>query len=138
MIRGIILKIEHIAMNVPEASSVAKWYVEHIGLSIIRDVGDANQTIFLADDNERTVLEIYTNPAAEIPDYHAIHPLILHIALSVEDMDSEKQRLLDAGAKLADELLVLPNGDQLLFMRDPYGIALQLAKRSQSLRKNET
>lgn len=131
------MKIEHIALNVPEASSLAKWYVEHLGLSIVRDVGDANQTTFLADDNDRTVLEIYTNPAAEIPDYHAINPLVLHIAFSVEDMEAEKQRLLDAGATIAGDLQILPNGDQLLFLRDPHGIPLQLAKRGQSLRKNE-
>jgi len=131
------LKIEHIAFNVPDASEVAKWYVEHPGLSIIRHVGGVNQIHFLADDQDRTTIEIYTNHDSEIPNYHELDPFILHIAFTVEDMDAEKQRLLDAGATIAGELQNLPNGDQLLFMRDPWGIPLQLAKRSQSLRKSE-
>lgn len=55
------MKIEHVALNVPEASKMAKWYVENLGLKIVRDVGDTNQTTqttFIGDDDDETVIEV--------------------------------------------------------------------------------
>ena len=128
------MKIEHVALNVAEASKIAQWYVAHLGLKIVRDVGDANQTTFLADDNNQTVLELYSNPIADVPDYAATSPYILHIAFSVaDDMDSECERLLAAGATKEGDMQTLPSGDKLLFMRDPWGLTIQLAKRTKSL-----
>jgi catechol 2,3-dioxygenase-like lactoylglutathione lyase family enzyme len=127
------LRIEHVAYNVPEASKMAEWYIEHLGLTIIRALGDEKQTTFLGDDNGRTLVEFYSNHAVEIPDYTAIDPLTLHIAYSVEDMDAERSRLIAAGAKVADEVRTTASGDQLAFLRDPWGFAIQLAKRSKPL-----
>jgi glyoxylase I family protein len=127
------LKIEHIALNVAEAAKMAKWYVAHLGLTIVRDVGDANQTTFLADDSKQAVIELYTNPIAAVPDYAATSPYILHIAFLVDNIETERDRLLAAGATLAGDLLTLPSGDQLLFLRDPWGVAIQLVKRTKPL-----
>ena len=127
------MKIEHVALNVAEASKIAQWYVEHLGLKIVRDVGDANQTTFLADDNNQTLLELYSNPIADVPDYAATSPYILHIAFSVDDIEGERERLLAAGATKEGEIQTLPSGDKLLFMRDPWGLTIQLAKRAKSL-----
>ncbi len=33
---------------------------------------------FLADGSGRVMLEMYNNPAATVPDYNAMHPLVLH------------------------------------------------------------
>jgi catechol 2,3-dioxygenase-like lactoylglutathione lyase family enzyme len=112
---------------------MAEWYVEHLGLTIIRALGDEKQTTFLGDDNGRTLVEFYSNKAVEIPDYTAIDPLTLHIAYSVEDMDAERSRLIAAGARAADEVRTTAGGDQLAFLRDPWGFPIQFAQRSKPL-----
>lgn len=127
------MKIEHVAYNVPEASKMAKWYVEHLGLKIARDLGDVRQTTFLADDKGQTVVELYSNAAVEIPDYSNIEPLNLHVAFSVEDMEVERARLIAAGATAAGEVQTTASGDQLCFLRDPWGFTIQLAKRNKPL-----
>lgn len=112
---------------------MAQWYVEHLGLSIVRDLGDAKQTTFLADDSGQTVIELYSNPQAEIPDYSKIEPLVLHMAFAVDDMEAERSRLVAAGATLADEVRTTAGGDQLAFLRDPWGFTIQLARRNKPL-----
>jgi uncharacterized glyoxalase superfamily protein PhnB len=79
------------------------------------------------------MIEIYSNPAAAVPDYHAMHPLILHIAFMVEDMEGTRSRLIAAGATAEGEISKLDNGDQLAMLRDPWGVAIQLAKRGRPL-----
>jgi catechol 2,3-dioxygenase-like lactoylglutathione lyase family enzyme len=128
-----ILKIEHVAYNVPEASKMAKWYVEHLGLTIVRDVGGPNQITFLADDSGKSLIELYTNKAFDIPDYTTINPYVLHIAFSVVDIEAEIQRLQQAGAKTVGDINTSPSGDKLVFMRDPWGFPIQLAKRSKPM-----
>ncbi|MEO5917188.1 MAG: VOC family protein [Luteolibacter sp.] len=78
------MKIEHIAFNVADPVAIAAWYGQHLGLTIARHIPVPTQTHFLADDDGRTVLEIYGNPACELPDYFAMNPLQLHLAFVSE------------------------------------------------------
>ncbi|MCA1481873.1 VOC family protein, partial [Bradyrhizobium sp. NBAIM08] len=94
------MKFEHFALNVPETRAQAQWYVQHVGFTIARSRDDAPFTHFLADETGRTVVELYTNPKALIPDYAAAHPLCFHIAVVAADAKAERARLEKAGAKL--------------------------------------
>ena len=42
-------------------------------------------------------------------------------------------RLLAAGAKTAGDVTLTPSGDEMTFLRDPWGVALQLVKRATPL-----
>jgi glyoxylase I family protein len=126
------MKIEHIAFNVADPVAVAAWYGEHLGLKIVRHLPSPTQTHFLADDDGRTVIEIYCNPADEIPDYAAMHPLRFHLAFISASPADDSARLLTAGASFVDELK-FPDGSHLIMLRDPWGVALQLCKRADSL-----
>lgn len=123
------MKIEHIAFNAADAVSVAAWYVEHLGLKIVRHTPVSTQTHFLADDAGATVLEIYTNPAGGIPDYAAMHPLQLHLAFISESPAADSERLIAADASWVDEIIP-GDGSHLIMLRDPWGLALQLCKRA--------
>jgi uncharacterized glyoxalase superfamily protein PhnB len=81
------------------------------------------------------MLEIYNNPAAQVPDYAALDPLVIHVAMDVgaEAIEAARDRLLAAGASLYGDLVVTPAGDQLVMLRDPWGMALQLAKRKKAM-----
>jgi len=44
-----------------------------------------------------------------------------------------RERLLAAGARSAGEVVVTPAGDEMTFLRDPWGVALQLERRATPL-----
>jgi glyoxylase I family protein len=122
------MKLEHFALNVIDPVAMAKWYVEHLGLKIVRQVADAPYTHFLADSSGTILLEIYNNPPDQVPSYAAMDPLQLHVAFVSEDPEADKIALLDAGATFVEELL-FDDGSHLAMLRDPWGLAIQLCKR---------
>ena len=126
------MTIEHFALNVAEPVAMAAWYVEHLGFRIVRHVNNATHTHFLADSAGRGVVEIYCNPPDQVPDYAALDPLIVHIALVSENPEADRARLEAAGATFASEVR-LPDGSLLTMLRDPWGLALQLCKRGTPL-----
>ena len=126
------MKFEHLAINVPDAVAVAAWYVEHLGLQGVRKVDQSPFMHFLADATGRTIMELYTNPIASVPDYAAQHPLTLHIAYAVDDAAATRDRLVAAGASVFSDS-ELDDGTHLVMLRDPWGIGLQLCQRSTPL-----
>ena len=130
------MKIEHIAFNVADPVTVAAWYCQHCGLRVVRHVPQPVQTHFLAD-SDSTILEIYCNPSSQVPDYQNMNPLLFHLALTSSDPATDSAKLISAGAIFVDEVR-LPEGSHLVMLRDPWGMALQLCRRTkQLLRTNE-
>jgi glyoxylase I family protein len=128
------MKIEHTGFNVPAPAQMAKWYVANLGMSVARYAGGPAQTYFLADSAGGTMLEIYCNPLASVPDYSAMDPLVLHICFTPEDdIAVMRDRLLAAGATAVGEIVKTGSGDILAMLRDPWGIPIQLAKRAQPM-----
>jgi catechol 2,3-dioxygenase-like lactoylglutathione lyase family enzyme len=127
------MRIEHVAMLVKDPVAVAKWYADHLGLRIVRAGGEPTYTHFLADEGNHVMVEIYYNPNVPVPDYGSMDPLILHLAFAADDMHGQRQRLLAAGAAPAGEVSVTPAGDELAMLRDPWGFAIQLARRRQPM-----
>lgn len=123
------MRFEHFALNVPDAPAQAAWYVRHLGFRVARRLDAPPFTHFLADDGGRVVLELYTNPAAPIPDYARNHPLVFHVAVVAADARAERARLEAAGATLFKED-PQPDGSLLIMLRDPWGVALQLCQRA--------
>jgi len=78
------------------------------------------------------VLEIYAGPPPP-PDYAAMDPLRLHVAFAPEDVPAARARLIAAGARPVGEIVVTPAGDEFAMLRDPWGLALQLAHRAHPL-----
>jgi glyoxylase I family protein len=129
------LNLEHIACNVADPRAMAAWYVEHLGMRVVRHSPDPPQVHFLADAAGRAVIEIYCNAGAAIPDYPAMNPLQFHIAFAAPDPDASRDALVAAGATLVEERK-MPDGSRLLMLRDPWGVPLQLCKRPTPLLAN--
>jgi glyoxylase I family protein len=127
------MNIEHIAFNVADPVKVAAWYVEHLGLRVVRKQEQAPFTHFLADSAGRVVLELYGHTKARVPEYAKLEPLSLHIAFSADDVAKEQTRLLAAGATKASEIVTTETGDVMTFVRDPWGLTVQLVKRLKPL-----
>jgi len=127
------MKIEHTAYQIEDPVAVARWYVEHLGLTVKRAQHERPFGQFLADDGDAVMLEFYNNPTVAVPDYRAIDPLILHIAFWTDDVEATRARLLAAGASAEGEALITPAGDHVAMLRDPWGLALQFVHRAQPM-----
>jgi glyoxylase I family protein len=124
-----VLSVEHIAWNVSDPVAVAAWYVEHLGMRIVRRLDTPPHIHFLADAKGRVVIEIYSSPADAVPDYASMHPMRFHLAFAAADPDAARAALIAAGATFADEQS-LADGSRLVMLRDPWGVALQLCARA--------
>lgn len=124
------MKIEHIAFNVPDAASLAHWYVEHLGLTIKMQLKEPPFTHFLADDAGAVMVEFYSNTDAPLPDYTRQDPRTLHLAFVSNDVAADRQRLMDAGATPVGDVEQMENGTVLAMLRDPWGLAVQLVHRA--------
>ena len=122
------MRLEHIALNVPDIQALIAWYVGHLGFTIIRGEQVAPFKTFLGTDDRGVMLELYSNPAAPIPDYVRQDPTVFHLGFVVSVARSEKFRLAEAGASFVSETTTR-DGTILLMMRDPWGIPLQLCQR---------
>jgi glyoxylase I family protein len=126
------LNVEHLACNVSDPAAMAAWYVEHLGMRIVRRLPTAPHIHFLADASGRVVIEIYCNAADPVPDYASMHPLRFHVAFAADDPDAARAALVAAGATFVDEQ-TLADGSRLMMLRDPWGLAVQLCKRTTPL-----
>ena len=127
------MRLEHIAFNVPDVKALAAWYVEHLGMVIVREVTQPPYMHFLADSARKSLIEIYTDPDGEFIDYADYHPVTFHLAFAVDDMDATRQRLTRAGATLDGDVYGTLAGDKLAFLRDPWGYTIQLVQRQEKM-----
>lgn len=127
------MRIEHFAYQAKDPVAAAQWYVAHLGSVVKRASGPPGYAHFLADSAGSVLVEIYNNPRVETPDYRAMDPLLLHIAFCSDDPAADRDRLVSAGATIAEELSTTPAGDVLMMLRDPWGFAIQLVRRAKPL-----
>ncbi|GAA5020985.1 hypothetical protein GCM10011506_03640 [Marivirga lumbricoides] len=126
------MKLEHFALNVKEPLAMTQWYVDNLGMTVVRQQEQSPYTTFLADTSGQMMIEIYNNDKAAIPDYAQQHPLIVHLAFVSENPDRDKERLLTAGAvEVSNDRL--GDGSHLIMLRDPWGLAIQLCKRGKPM-----
>ena len=123
------MRIEHLAFVTQEPVVVAKWYVAHLGFEIKRSMDVSPFMHFLADE-QGMMIEIYRQPHIRVPDYRDMDPLLLHLAFVSHDVEKDRARLIAAGATTVGEIQETPTGDELAMLRDPWGFAIQLARRA--------
>jgi glyoxylase I family protein len=123
------MKIEHVGFNVENPVQMAQWYATHLGFRLVRRVETSPFTHFLEEEGRGVLIEIYRNPAVQVPSYESMDPLLLHLAFRSEDPGEDSRRLQAAGARLFGEER-LPDGTLLIMLRDPWGVPLQLCMRS--------
>jgi len=121
---------EHFALNVNNIDEVVKWYVGNLGLRIVEEQKEAPFMTFLADSSGRVILELYFRPDEYIAKFKSQHPLTFHVAFVSENAVKDKNRLLEKGASLVEEVKK-EDGSHLFMLRDPWGMPLQLCQRAQ-------
>jgi catechol 2,3-dioxygenase-like lactoylglutathione lyase family enzyme len=130
---GFSVRIEHVAFNVPEPVSSVNWYTKNLGMKIMRKGTPPTYTYFIADSGEHMIMELFHNINFVPLNLPEISFMALHYAFMVKDIETVKEKLLDAGATLAQDISTTPTGDKVLMLRDPWGIPLQFVQRVQPL-----
>jgi glyoxylase I family protein len=124
------VRFEHVGLNVLDPVQMAQWYVDNMGMKVVREGPPPSNARFLADRDGNMMLELYTNPPGAVPDYASMDPLLLHVAFMVDDVDVVRARLINAGATPVGEAVAGPTGDRIAVLRDPWGLAIQFVRRA--------
>lgn len=124
------MKLEHFALQVPDPAPMARWYVEHLGLTVKAASSDPPHGHFLADDGGTVMLELYAFPEVPMPHYPSQDPRELHVAFVSADPEADVRRLVAAGAMRVSGPEQTPKGDTVAMLRDPWGVCVQLVKRA--------
>ena len=128
------MKLEHVALLVADPPAMARWYEEHLGMHVVKRSDEApGFARFLGDSAGEGVLETYASDAVPVPDYVAMDPAILHVAFATTEIVESHARLIVAGATPVGEITENAAGDRFAMLRDPWGLALQLAQRVRPL-----
>lgn len=127
------MKLEHVAVNVPDPLSLARWWGEHLGLTVVRRGMAPPWGHFLADDSGQVLLEVYGNTEAPRLDFPSQAPTALHFAFVSRDVEADVRRLSVAGASLVGGIDRPASGDVLAMLRDPWGLCVQLVQRAQPM-----
>lgn len=127
------MKIEHFALQVADPIAMARWYVVHLGMTIQRGSNKPPFAHFLADDGGQMLIELYYNDAHDVPERKEIPSAHFHLAFVSENIDRDRARLIDSGATAEGDINTQPNGDLVCFLRDPWGLSLQLVQRVERL-----
>ena len=128
--QGNRVRLEHVGLNVADPIKAAKWYVDNLGMKVLREGPAPANARFLADSAGNMMLEIYHNPPEAVPNYISMDPLLLHVAFMVDDVDAVRSKLIAAGATAVGEVTTTPTGDKLAMLRDPWGLAIQFVHRA--------
>ena len=127
------IRLEHVAINVEDPVSMAKWYGENLGMKVVRKGPPPINMHFISDAGGNMMLEIYHNPPDAVPDYSSMDPLLLHISFMVDNVKSIREKLIAAGATTVGEITITSSGDELAMLRDPWGVAIQFVKRTKPM-----
>ena len=130
------IRLEHVAINVEDPVSMAKWYCQNLRMKVVRKGPSPVNMHFISDAGGNMMLEIYNNPPDAVPDYASMDPLLLHIAFMADDVKGIREKLIAAGATPVGEITVTSSGDELAMLRDPWGVAIQFVKRAKPMLRN--
>jgi len=127
------MKIEHIGYMIEDPVSAAEWYEANLGFKIVRKGGTPSNARFLTDSFGKVMVEIYNNPAASVPDYYSMDPLVLHLALTCDDVKETREKLINAGGTPYGDINITESGDTIAIVRDPWGFPVQLVRRAEPM-----
>jgi catechol 2,3-dioxygenase-like lactoylglutathione lyase family enzyme len=129
---SIAMRLEHVALNVVDPRAMAEWYVQHLGMRVVRKGEGPIYAHFLATAGGHTMLEIYRNPPDHVPDYASQRISQLHLAFVSPSLEKDTERLLAAGATRC-EGAPDAEGFGVVTLRDPWGVPIQLCRRREPM-----
>jgi len=124
-----LARFEHIAFNVSDPIAIGNWYADNLGMKIMRSGPPPISATFLADSSMHMMIELFHNSEYPLFESSKTHHMSIHLAFVTPDIGKTQLNLLKAGASIADSLRKTASGDQVLVLRDPWGLAIQFVQR---------
>ena len=117
----LVMKIEHTAYQVADPPAVARWYVEHLGLTIKRSQ-DASPLVTSCRPGRYG--DVGVLPPASPPRAGLLLGQFADSALAfwADDVPGTRARPLAAGATSVGEVVTTGEGDEVAMLRDPWGL----------------
>lgn len=115
---------------------MAQWYKRVMGFNIklsSLDDESENSVAFVADGEERVLLEFGKVSGVERLSSRTNHHLQFHIAVKSNDPDEDTKYLVDHGATFIETCPLTMSGDHLVVLNDPWGNCIQLVKRNSNI-----
>lgn len=125
----VVARFEHIAVNVPEPKAMAQWYTANLGFRIVRESTTPSYSAFIADSADNIMFEIFHKADQPLLDAGTLHHMSMHFAFAADSILAVKDRLLKAGATVAEDVKTSGSGDIVFTLRDPWGFAIQFIQR---------
>jgi catechol 2,3-dioxygenase-like lactoylglutathione lyase family enzyme len=135
IMQKITFRPEHIAFNVENPVADAQWFVDNLGFKIMYKGDPPGNTRFVADEKNDMMMELYNNtkfPKLNIPN---VSYMAIHFAFMADSIEQVKEKLLAAGATLAEDIQVTAAGDKVLMLRTPWGLPIQFVERANPMLK---
>jgi glyoxylase I family protein len=129
------MRFEHLAINVEDPVALSKWFVDNLGMRIIKQGAAPSFGTFIVDAKDNFTFELYHNKDIQVIDFKSLHYNSIHFAFETNDIVAAKEKLLKNGAVVAEELKTTPSGDQVVMLRNPWGIPTQLVMRKNPMLK---
>ncbi|TYS62580.1 VOC family protein [Sutcliffiella horikoshii] len=122
-----IKRLEHVGIMVKDIQASIEFYTNVVGFSLKGQLDHPNGVIKLAflgfNESEETELELIQGYNDNLPVEGKVH----HIALTVDDVEVEHQRLKGLDVTFIEqEITTLPNGARYIFFAGPDGEWIEL------------
>ena len=127
--------IQHIGFNVYNPIEVSNWYIQNLGMKLIRQGNAPEHVTFIADSGNNMEIEFYNKEKFHKIEFQKIDVLTFHFAFLTDNINLIESKLITAGAKLVEKTTKTPTGDKVAMLRDPWGMPLQLVQRSNPMIK---
>jgi catechol 2,3-dioxygenase-like lactoylglutathione lyase family enzyme len=121
------LAFEHLRLNVADKDTIARWYVDHMGMDI---VPSSNKEVVYVADKDRNFMIEFSSVRGKRMTYSDVHLDAFHAAFEGHKAIEEiGEKLLKNGAILEGKISKNANGDYVGNFRDPNGFTIQLIHR---------
>ncbi|MGD6833995.1 VOC family protein [Sutcliffiella halmapala] len=123
-------RLEHVGIMVRDIQKSISFYIETLGLKLKGELDHPNGKIKLAflgfEVDDETEIELIEGYNDALPAEGKVH----HIALTVDDVDEEYQRLQNLNVSFVEnEITTLPNGARYIFFEGPDGERIELFEK---------
>ena len=126
-----ILRTHHVAVICSDYERSKRFYVETLGLEVVREVHRVDRRSFKLDLRlpDGTQIELFSFPdPPRRPSYPEACGL-RHLAFEVEDIDEVTRELADLGVAVEPVRVDEHTGKRFTFLADPDGLPLELYER---------
>ncbi|MBF8377205.1 VOC family protein [Alicyclobacillus mali] len=121
-----MIKLEHTGVMVSNLDRSIAFYTDVLGMELLGTLDHNTPGIrlaFLSYPGQTAQLELIEGYADELPDEGQVH----HLAITVDDIEAEVDRLRAEGVRFLDEAITtLRNGARYIFFSGPDGERLEL------------